>query len=219
VEDRLFPESRKKMKALGLDLISMKSAFPRIERSLSYPDAVIGMCMVLDKDKVKEVLGIVTAENEDSSLEGRVRKLEQEKAQGLEVDTTDVDQLFSVDEIARMDNSLVERIYDLISDSAEEAALLDCSEPVGPTPDADTFNALSDMLCESFREVLQLKEMDREGTFQAYGLDSIMAMRLSIRLSKMLGMEVSPHKFLVSAHHFICHHQRTCRGSLADRPY
>jgi acyl carrier protein/NAD(P)-dependent dehydrogenase (short-subunit alcohol dehydrogenase family) len=172
-EDKLFPESRKKMSSLGLDLINMRSAFQWIEASCVYEDAVIGICAVLDKEKAKAVLGMKA----DNNIHALLEKWEHERSEGRSIDITVIQKAISIEEMKNMDISLVERIYKLSFERIAGAGI------------SDNISVIRELVIQ----VLQVEDLDNEKPFQDYGLDSIMAMKLSTNLEKKLKREVKPH--------------------------
>ncbi|MEL7147529.1 MAG: acyl carrier protein, partial [Bacteroidota bacterium] len=50
----------------------------------------------------------------------------------------------------------------------------------------------SQIISEAVSEVLEIEDLDFEKPFQDYGLDSIIAMRLSTKLEKKLSREIQP---------------------------
>jgi polyketide synthase PksN len=207
-EDRLFPESRKKMKALGLDLIRMDTAFPLIEASVYFPHSILGLCCILDKEKVKEVLGMQAAQTDKTfpvheptvvntiqpqtpvhPYESLIIQWEQQKRAGQSITLHLIQQSITVEEMERMDTGLVERVYSLCFDNDS----LPAYQPVLETP---ATTDLLPLLRKAATEVLQTTDIEDAKPLQHYGLDSIMAMRLSTQIAKKLNREVMP-KWLI----------------------
>jgi len=208
-EDRLFPESRKKMKALGLDLINMAAAFPLIEASCHSPHSILGLCTIFDREKVKEVLGMqAPAAITDTTIvirptgvngqqpgdtvnqyEQLIIQWEQQKRNGQTVPVELIQQAISVEEMEHMDMSLVERVYSLCFDN-------DSLPAFKPSTDTKATTDILPMLLKAAKEVLQTEDIEETKPLQHYGLDSILAMRLSTNIAKKLTREVMP-KWLI----------------------
>lgn len=211
-EDKLFPESRMKMKSLGLDLIDMASAFPKIEATCSYEDSIIGLCAVLDKARAEEVLGVNTFQHAKTKqkatnrYESLVAQWEQDKVKakgGYEgISIQEIQTAISVEEMKNLDAALVDRIYNLCIDNSASYPYNDKTSfrqkhgaDSSYHPDSGPQKNLTDlkeMIRKCALEVLQLQDMDESKPFQHYGLDSIMAMRLSLSLGKALKIEIQP---------------------------
>ena len=227
-EDKLFPESRRKMQSLGFDLINMGAAWPLIEAARSYEDPVIGICAVNDKAKIKAYLGMKEqpAEVKDgpvapdvimgNPLETMIGKWEREKLKGRSIDIIEIRGAISVEEMENMDTSMVERIYGLCFENGAGSAnghKVSSNEQNGSSnghrASSNGQNGLSNghavssnghktegagqVIRDLVMQVLQIEALDNEKPLQDYGLDSIMAMRLSTRLEKKLNREVKPH--------------------------
>jgi acyl carrier protein len=105
--------------------------------------------------------------------------------------------VISLAEIRKLDPQLVHRIYCLLFpqptakalDSGPEAiALSTAHDPKRNQQDAP----VSDVIREVVGQVLKLKAIDDNREFQDYGLDSISATQLAIRLEKRIQQEVKP---------------------------
>ncbi|CAM2067521.1 Amino acid adenylation domain-containing protein [Sulfidibacter corallicola] len=181
VEDRLFPETRKKIQSQGFRLIDMDIGFPVIESSLADPHAVIALMAVDDFEKVSRFMGLDTQPTD--SLETRITAWER---RGEPLSFEELTQFLDVDEIDGLDPSLVHRIYTLLNgpEIAKPAPPPE-PKPVAPTDD------LADIILNTLCDVLKLEEADEHESFQNYGLDSISATVMATRLEKRLNREIS----------------------------
>lgn len=206
-EDKLFPESRKKMESLGLDLINMKSAFPLIEASHSYPDSVLGICAVVNRKKVREILGLDEQDTAEADSQGTgkfeslIAQWEQEKKKGRSIGVAEIQRFISAAEMKYVNSSLVDRIYDLcfVHERSPQSKRLFPSEgsenesvTCGRVREEEVFQ----LIRRSASEVLHVDKIDESKAFQQYGLDSIMAMKLAMKIGKALDMEILPHWFI-----------------------
>jgi polyketide synthase PksN len=211
VEDKLFPESRKQMKSLGLDLIDMESAFPFIEASCFYNDSVVGLCTVLNKEKVKEVIGMEPGGEPENTIhlslpvpgrfETLIEQWEQQSLSGKKIDIALIQQAISLKEVETLDISLVERIYKLcfqdeipLTPSGNHSSLN--SNASEEKLRQETFSSIMNTISTAAMEVLQIERADENQPLQNYGLDSIMAMRLSVNIGKKLKREILPQWFI-----------------------
>jgi acyl carrier protein len=205
-EDRLFPGSREKMRSLGFDLINMAAAFRWIEAACAYEGSVIGLWTVCDRSKINNVLGIKgpsesNAKHEATGkFESLIEKWEKEKLHGRSVAIEEIRNVISVEEMKNISAGLVERIYSLTCvNTAMNGNGHASSQNKHDSNDQVVETGLMEILQiirESVIQLLQLDHLDNDKPLQDYGLDSIIAMRLSTQLHKKLKRAVSPNLFL-----------------------
>ncbi|MEH1972440.1 MAG: SDR family NAD(P)-dependent oxidoreductase [Nostoc sp.] len=112
-----------------------------------------------------------------------------------------VTNIISLSEIKRLEPQLIHRIYRLLfpqtaakafDKESHEAIAFNANDSQPNQPDALAI----DVIREVATQVLKLKEIDDNRKFQDYGLDSISATQLAIRLEKRLQQEVPPQWLL-----------------------
>nr|ADA69237.1 trans-AT polyketide synthase [Nostoc sp. 'Peltigera membranacea cyanobiont'] len=112
-----------------------------------------------------------------------------------------VTNIISLSEIKRLDPQLIQRIYRLLfpqtaakafDKDSHEAIAFNANDSQPNQPDAPAI----DVIREVATQVLKLKGIDDNRKFQDYGLDSISATQLAIRLEKRLQKEVPPQWLL-----------------------
>jgi len=193
--DRLFPESRAKMRTLGLDLINMASAFNRIEAACYAQHPVLGLCAVLDLHKVRDVLEVrqprdAAQPSRGACLQQLIASWEQQYRNGRQIPITEIRRAISMEEMEQMDHSLVERLYSVLFEANGLSG--NGRHGNGAANDDQDGRDILGILRESAREILQVPDIRDTKALQDYGLDSILAMRLSVNLSRKLKCEVPP---------------------------
>ncbi|WP_273770791.1 SDR family NAD(P)-dependent oxidoreductase [Nostoc sp. UHCC 0926] len=112
-----------------------------------------------------------------------------------------VTNIISLSEIKRLDPQLIHRIYRLLfpqtaakafDNDSHKAIAFNANDSQPNQPDAPAI----DVIREVATQVLKLKGIDDNRKFQDYGLDSISATQLAIRLEKRLQQEVPPQWLL-----------------------
>ena len=206
-EDKLFPGHVQKWKSFGCDLIDMASAFPLIEATCIYPHGDIGINAVFDEQIIRDWFGIVRQTTETApatDYEVMISAWEDEKRTGKEISLNDVQSVISVAVMESLPDLLVERIYELCFGGAIEGAPTEeviASQPNDPVesvavdvPDEAIPQASQTVaiIAKTVSEVLEIDDLDHDIPFQDYGLDSIIAMRLSTKLEKKLNREIMP---------------------------
>jgi acyl carrier protein len=114
-----------------------------------------------------------------AALEDWLTRGEERKKAGDQPSIEELRNMISVEEMEKMAPSLVEKIYALCHVQDENPA-------IDPTA----------VIRETIIDVLQIERLDDEEALQRYGLDSIKAMRLSVRLEKRLNRPIQPQWFL-----------------------
>jgi polyketide synthase PksN len=217
MEDKLFPESRARMKAFGFDLIDMDTAFPVIEATCWYKDSVIGIINVTDAERVRKGIGIVQKpgtvakvpasaalpEKAEDKVSGQIAQWERDRQRGIAISFEDITSVISVETMSGLDTSLVERIHRLcfseeVSSGVNTHPQQTETVEKEPTPfeSGEEPDDIAQIIREIVSEVLQIDEVDMEESFQNYGVDSIVAMQLTTRLEKKLKQEIQPQWLL-----------------------
>jgi acyl carrier protein len=151
-----------------------------------------GVCVEVeythDQRRVRELV----VANEDERLGVLIEKWERENKTGRPVTIGDVKRAISVEELKSLDTALVERIYKLCFEGdTDRSSGLHTPEKNGRGKEnvlPDSTNTVREIIMQ----VLQIENVDEERPLQAYGLDSILAVRASARLEKRLKCEVRP---------------------------
>jgi acyl carrier protein len=121
----------------------------------------------------------------DDQIRKHIERWKAERRSGSVISIAQITSVISLDEIKRLDPSLIHDIHDLLFGSAVPK---ETNEP------ADT--DYERIIAGAVKEVLKLKNLDSGQPFQNYGLDSISATVLAARLEKKLKREMPP-KWLI----------------------
>jgi acyl carrier protein/NAD(P)-dependent dehydrogenase (short-subunit alcohol dehydrogenase family) len=125
----------------------------------------------------------------EDRIEDQITRWEQQRKTGNKISSSEIKRLLSIEEIIRLNPSLLDRVYDLVFEAADNGkASLAVSTPVDP--EFSSKNETAQIIREVLADTLKLSRIDDNESFQNYGLDSIAAMMLSQRLEKVLKKEV-----------------------------
>jgi acyl carrier protein len=201
--DSYVPKNRdENLKAAGYELIGVKEALPYIEALCSDQRAVVGLMAVGDRSKVCRTLALNGPAGRQpwhelaDRLKDRLAVWEAQKAAGPQALFPPIHEIVSEDELKALDPALVDRLYQLLFDASESSAPQDrvvdawlAARRATPVAcDVGIRQSVSDVVSE----VLQLNHVEENRTFQSYGLDSITATRIAVRLERCLKRVVQP---------------------------
>ena len=204
--DRYMPKNRdENLKVAGYELIGIDEAWPYLGAVCSDHHAVVGLMAVGDRSKVCRALALdnpAGARPQDDvadRLKDRLAVWEVQKAAGARALFPAIQDVVSEHELESLDPALVDRLYHVLFDASEPPAadvqvvpVVDAAvEPRHTTPgggDVGVRRSVSEIVSE----ILQLKHVEENQTFQGYGLDSITATRIAVRLERRLKCVVQP---------------------------
>jgi acyl carrier protein/NAD(P)-dependent dehydrogenase (short-subunit alcohol dehydrogenase family) len=205
----IFTAMQNNLDKIGLFTHSNEVGKALFERALQQKEAAWVLNTELDPTKFGEAAPTLLyprdrstsdAQTEVLSIQHQIEQWElQVQNQGF-IAPESVSNVISLEEIKRLDPQLVHRIYRLLfPQTTTKAALNDSHEAItlntasdlkpnqqnAPTPAID-------LIREVAIQILKLKGIDDNKKFQDYGLDSISATQLAIRLEQRLQQEVQP---------------------------
>ncbi|WP_349594246.1 SDR family NAD(P)-dependent oxidoreductase [Azospirillum argentinense] len=179
------------------------------------------------------------ADSPSASILPHLEAWEAERRSGTLVPVQRIAEVIGLDEIRRLEPHLIQRIHALLRvDGGLGSNQGDDPEPapraaVAPAPveaavevavqsavQAARPDGLAGVIAETVREVLKLKSIESDQSFQSYGLDSISAMVLATRLDKKLTAPVPPQWFIehCTVEALSRHLAAQGNGCAADRP-
>ncbi|CAM2010015.1 SDR family NAD(P)-dependent oxidoreductase [Acanthopleuribacter pedis] len=213
VEDHLFPESRRAIQEQGFGLIDIDQGFPAIEASLSGAEGALLLMRVTDMPRVRGTMGLgaqpeVKPETpaEENQIAALIARWERELGDGgLPFETLNQHMTFAA--VQALEPFLIARIHRLLFGAAtlstaaspqvpDAACNVPATQATPPKPTGAASPELRAVVREHLAAVLKLKQVDDDGPFPAYGLDSISATVLATRLEKALDRDL-PVQWLV----------------------
>lgn len=206
----IFKAMQNNFDKIGLFTHSNKVGKVLFELALQHKQAAWVLNSELDPTKFAEAAPTLLyardrsaneAQTEVSSIQQQIEQWESlVQKQGF-IAPECVSNVISLSEIKRLDPQLIHRIYSLLfpqtttkafDNHSHEAAFNAAKDSKPNQPDA----AAIDVIREVATQVLKLNTIDDNRKFQDYGLDSISATQLAIRLEKRLQKEVLPQWLL-----------------------
>jgi rhizoxin synthesis polyketide synthase/nonribosomal peptide synthetase RhiB len=202
LEDRLFPDSRARMRSFGFGLIDPATVWPQLAGSLCAGASALSLMRVTDPQRVKDGFERSTSSDDSTppareaerALQLRVEAWERDQQRGrphAEL-VAEVASVLGPNGVDALDEATLDRLDKLLCGS--ELARNQARAEVAPRSAAPAFAALE--IRRIVAEVLELAEVDEEQTFQNYGVDSILAMKICTRIEKSLRQEVKPQWLL-----------------------
>ncbi len=206
------PQRAAKIADDGFDLIDIETVWPILERATGQDQSMIGVWAVRQPRRVAELMDVAL----DPSLvpetpatatpaAGFAAQLQRWEARHPQAVTAEeLAAVISFEQIRGLPPEQIHRIHRLLCPGSAAnapvaaAAPLEPARPLAapqPTPATlgqertELFKAL---IREVACELLSLKEMQEDESFQNYGLDSVFGVQLAIRLEKKLNLEIQP---------------------------
>jgi acyl transferase domain-containing protein/NADPH:quinone reductase-like Zn-dependent oxidoreductase/acyl carrier protein/ribosomal protein S18 acetylase RimI-like enzyme len=190
--DSYMPKDRdENLKTAGYEFIGVNEALPYIEAACTGQHEVVGLMAVGDRSKVRKALALDCPTGPQwrheltDGLKDRIAAWEAQKAAGAQALLPPIQEIVSLDELEGLDPRLVDRLYQLLFDASQSSA------PKDRVVDAGNVG-IRQRVSEVVSEVLRLSRVDENRTFQGYGLDSITATRIAVRLERSLKRAVQP---------------------------
>jgi amino acid adenylation domain-containing protein len=191
--DQYYSEQRNaQVVEAGFSLITMRQAWPWIERRLWQGDPFLGLMLVHDRTKALQDLNLKprTAKSDpvSSALHGRIEEWEKQKRDGKEIAASEVAKVLRSDQVCSLDGTLIERLHTLLRGSGNGHT--NHHEPeIGETSNSPD---VTETVKGCLAEILGLPEVEITRSFLDYGMNSISGMRFALLLEKKLKVRVLP---------------------------
>lgn len=191
--DQYYSEKRNaQVVEAGFSLITMRQAWPWIERRLWQGDPFLGLMLVQDRSKALADLnlnsGTAKPDPVSTALQAKIDEWEKQKRDGEEIAGSEVAKVLRSDQVCRLDDTLIERLHALLGASGNGHT--NHHEPeIRETSDSPD---MTETIKRCLAEILGLPEVESTRSFLDYGMNSISGMRFALLLEKKLKVRVLP---------------------------
>jgi acyl carrier protein len=191
-----------KFTAQGTDLITIAAALPLFQSDELLRHDALGMVAVCDAKRFSSLMmlddrtekapasQISATENLAWFIE-HLEKWERNQERGGNLSIATVEKTIPLEKIRKLPPDLIRRLYKLLQ-AEEGSGKPDAAAANGGSAQQEIVEAVA----ESLATVLELETVTHDESFQNYGVDSIVAMKLVTRLEKRLNMSIEP-KWLI----------------------